>query len=338
MAEDQNYVTYQEMSRQIDARCQGILAKFGQEAVADVNNPRLLSILAHVTGYWKDDFRPALTSFSCEAVGGSIGMADDAGVIFTLACAGFGIHDDIIDKSSKKHFRRTVPGIYELESALLAGDLLIVKAWARFQDVMRKTTPSKTADMMQVYGKLLTEVCESEFMEASCIKNIDIELEDYAKILWKSAADAEACTRIGAILGNGSKMEVQALAEFGRRFGFTHRLADDVKDTLNVEGNLPERLMNERIPLPILYAAKSSRRRYAEIELIVEKQSITPLDIKTLLTHCFRSEAFEHIKKIAKKNSKEIDQTLRTLKPSFARKMLSLMNNKSSAELEELCL
>jgi geranylgeranyl pyrophosphate synthase len=326
------------MSRQIDTRCQRILAKFGQEAVADVNNPRLLSILAHVTGYWKDEFRPALTSFSCEAVGGSIGMADDAGVIFTLACAGFGIHDDIIDKSSKKHFRWTVPGIYGLEGALLAGDLLIVKAWARFQDVMRKTTPSKTADMMQVYGNLLTEVCESEFMETQCIKNVDIELEDYTKILWKSAADAEACTRIGAILGNGSKMEVRALAEFGRRFGFTHRLADDVRDTLNFEGNLPERLINERIPLPILYAARSSNTRRAEIELIVKKQSITPLDIKTLLMHCFRSEAFRYVKKIARKNSRDAEQTLRTLEPSFARKLLALMNTQSSTELEELCL
>ena len=109
MANNKN-LKYDELTAVINERGQKILERFGQVAVSGVNNPELLSILEEVKGYWRDVSRPALTSFSCEAVGGQPEMADDAGLMFTLASAGIGIHDDIIDKSPNKHFRMTITG------------------------------------------------------------------------------------------------------------------------------------------------------------------------------------------------------------------------------------
>lgn len=298
----------------------------------------MLAVLQNVNDYWNDWLRTALTSFSCEAVGGTFETALDVSVMFALISAGFGIHDDIIDKTSKKHFRKTVPNLFGVDRALLAGDLLILKASKMFETIIPENQPVRIKNIMKVYGSLYIEICEAEFMELSIRGTLDIELEDYQRILWKSAADTEACSRIGAILGNGSKQEVNSLAHFGRRMGFYQRLLDDLRDTLNIEGNLPERLTKERIPLPILYAAKSSKNAYTTIQSLLAKTAITPEETKQLLAICFKTNAFAFIKEIANRNSREAISYLNLVKPSSAREMLALINRKSLTDLCSLCL
>ena len=328
----------EDLTALIKKRSQRVLRKFGLAAVSGVSDPQLLSILHDVKAYWKDTFRPALTSFCCEAVGGKPEAADIVGLMITVVGAGLGIHDDIIDKSLNKHFRMTILGLHGPDDALLVGDLLIIKSWATIGGMLRKTCqPKKIANVIEAYESFFIELCEGEFMEISCRQNLDTELEYYQKILWKSTADTEACARLGAILGDGSENEIQALAEFGRRLGFTFRLADDVKDSLNIEGNLPHRLEHESVPLPILYAAKSSREKFLKINSLLEKSPITPLDVGEFLRCCFETEAFTYVHKIAKQNAREASKKLSLLRPSTARNVLSLMNKKSLENIANLC-
>ena len=321
----------------MEERSNRILEKFRRVAVSEVTNPDLLKILQNVQDYWKDPLRPSLTSFSCEAVGGTLEGAVNAGVMFTLASAGFGIHDDIIDRSSKKHFRRTVPSLFGVDGALLAGDLLIVKASTMLQQIFEHTQSEKAREIIRAYGSLYTEICEAEFMSLSFRDVLEVDLETYSKMLWKSAGDTEACGMIGATLGGGSKQEIYALSQFGRRTGFVLRLLDDVKDICNIEGNLPQRLKNERVPLQLLYAAKTSKTANMKIKSTLDKKKITPTDVCELLDICLQTKTFDYIKKIAKKTSTEAIQDLCILKPSFAREMLTLLNRKSLAELNSFC-
>ncbi|MCW3997421.1 MAG: polyprenyl synthetase family protein, partial [Candidatus Bathyarchaeota archaeon] len=122
--------------------------------------------------------RPALTTFSCEAVGGEPELSYDVGVMFTLASAGFGIHDDILDKSFHKHLgRSTILGLHGIDSALLVGDLLIFKAWTIFHKIIRKMIKSiKIADIIEAYGNSSIEICEAEFNETLCRKNLELDL------------------------------------------------------------------------------------------------------------------------------------------------------------------
>jgi geranylgeranyl pyrophosphate synthase len=112
---------------------------------------------------------------------------------------------------------------------------------------------------------------------------------------------------------------------------------DDVKDSLNIEGNLPHRLEYESVPLPILYAAKSSREEFLKINSILEKSPITPLDVGKLLQSCFETEAFTYVYKIAKQNAREAARKLSVLRPSTARNVLSLMSKKALADIASLC-
>ena len=279
------------------------LQRFKEVATSGVKDEKLLAILEEVKRYWKDSFRPALTSLSCEAVGSQPDLAVEAGLMFSLVSSGFGIHDDIIDNSTNKHLRHTIYGLHGRDSALLVGDLLIFKGWTIINEMIKKmSNSSNIAEIVKTYGGLSIEVCEAEFAESLCRKNIDISLDCYQEMQWKAMAEVEACSRIGALIGNGKKVEIEALAEFGRRLGAISRLKDDIEDCLNLRGDLPNRIQFESVPLPILFAAKSSPEKYNAIKKILAKKQLSPFNAKTLLRICFETNALAYVKDIAKEH------------------------------------
>jgi geranylgeranyl pyrophosphate synthase len=92
-----------------------------------------------------------------------------------------------------------------------------------------------------------------------------------------------------------------------------------VRDTLNVEGSLSNRLQYESVPLPILYAAKSSGEKHFQIKSILEKSPIDPLDVRKLLELCFEAEAFAYVLKTAKQNARLASEKLRLLNRTYGR-------------------
>jgi geranylgeranyl pyrophosphate synthase len=323
----------------IKDRSERILSRFGQVAISHVKDSRLLAALEDVKSYWRDFNRPALTSFSCEVVGGDPEMAENAALMFTLASSGFGIHDDILDRSLNKHLRMTILGLHGIDTALLVGDLLIVKAWTVAGEIIRKTgNLKKIADVLEAYGRLSVEICEAEFIETQCRRKLDLDLVYYEEILWKEMAETEACTRIGAMIGGGRPNEIEALSEFGRRIGFISRLANEVEDCLNIKGDFVQRIENESVPLPLIYAATSSPNHNKKIKTIVRKNHISPPDVKELLKSCFETEAFEYVQNLAKKNEEEAIYRLASLRLGSARDVLLFMISKAYSRVVGLCI
>jgi geranylgeranyl pyrophosphate synthase len=321
----------------IEERGNRIRQRFGQEVLRGIHDATLLSILQIINEKQRASFRPALTSFSCEAVGGNPQMVDEAGLMFTLVSTGISIHDDIIDKSSRKHLRITILGKFGINKSLLVGDLLIVKGWAMIGDMLKKRqNPAMITNIAQIYRDLCTEMCEAEFMDNCSKKRLHADLEYHKKILWKAMAETEACTRIGATIGNGSDEEIQMLSQFGRRLGFTSRLADEVKDTLNIDGNLAHRLKHESVPLPILFAANSSQDRKSRINSIIKEGELSSSSVRELLEMCFDSGALSFVLRTAQKNMKATQNCLKSIKPSFSREVLLNINKKVFMEITSL--
>jgi geranylgeranyl diphosphate synthase, type I len=322
----------------IKQRSGEILEKFGQAIFSDVMDPHLKAALVDIKRYWSDLNRPSLTLFSCEAVGGTPEMAKDAALMFTLASCGFGVHDDIIDRSTYKHLRRTILGRHGPDVALLVGDLLIVKAWAIAHQLLRKSVNAdKIANVMEVYGRLSVEICEAETMETTFRKALDTDL-DFAKgVLWKEMAETEACCRVGAMLGNGQPAEVEALAGFGRRIGFISRLTNEVEDCLNLKVDLTHRILYESMPLPLLYAAKNPRLN-KKISAIINKDALSPTDVELLLGACFESEAFQYVRCLAENCRAEATLKLRCLKDSEARNVLLYLVDGAYKRIDSLCV
>jgi geranylgeranyl diphosphate synthase, type I len=330
---------YPEIVATMKKRAEKALERFREEATLGVSDPELLKILNEVIGYWKDSSRPALASFCCEAVGGKPEIADDAGAIFLSAAVATGIHDDIIDKSQKNHLRWTIFGQHGTEKALLAGDLLLVKAWSTLKWIIRNfDEPAKVADIMDAYGLISVQICEAEFLEMSFRKRLDTDLSVREKMLWNINADYEACAKTGAILGKGSDEEILALSGVGRRFGFLLGLKDEVEDCLNFQGNLSQRLLFESVPLPLVYAAKSSSRIQAKLQSIIQKDSINPSEIAYVVKQCIDTGAFSYVYELAKLNINEATKLLKNVPSNKAASNLKLIVKNALRVMEKLCL
>ena len=307
----------------VKERGQRVRSRFRKEAISGVNDPKLLEVLGFVCDYWKDNFRPAFVTLCCEAVGGQAGAADDVGLMMSLTSAGGGIHDDIVDKSSNKHFRMTVMGKYGQDAAV--------------RNFVEKTyQPKKLYAVIESFGRWTLEVCEAEFMEIQCRQNLETKLDCYQEILTKSMADIHACARLGAIIGNGSESEIEELTRFARGLGFMYRLIDDLKDTLNIEFSLSNRLRYESVPLPILYAASRSNQRKSAINEVFKKIVENNLNLDTLFRICIETRAFDYVAKLGKRTAREALSNLEKLKPSLAKSLLAYMLNESFKEITEL--
>jgi geranylgeranyl pyrophosphate synthase len=173
-------------------------------------------------------------------------------------------------------------------------------------------------------------MCEGEIGEISCRSNLDTDLNFYLEqVLWNLNADMEGCTKFGAILGGGSEKEVKVLADFGRRVGFILALISDLKDCVDVEGNLISRLKHESVPFPILHCSKSSEESAIQIKSILGKSSITSKDLQKIFLLCFKTRSFKRIKDIVINNAEKIYEDLQSLKPSNAKKiLLQMIRNK----------
>jgi geranylgeranyl pyrophosphate synthase len=318
-------------------RGQRVLQRFKEEAISGVNDPKLLEVLRFVCDYWRDYFRPAFAALCCEAVGGRTEAADEVSLMITLMSAGGGIHDDIVDKSIHKHFRTTVLGDYGVDVAVLVGDLLILKGWMLARNLVEKySQPRKLHKIIEAFGCWTLEVCEAEFMEMQCRQNLETKLEHYQDILSKSMADTTACARLGAIIGEGSESEIQGLARFGNRLGFMYRLTDDLKDTLNVELNLLDRLRYESVPLPILYAARRSEQNRYAIKEILEAPVENGINLEKLFRICNEAQAFDYVLELGKNAAEEAWENIAKLNNSLAKKALASMVESSLVEITNL--
>lgn len=316
-------------------RSQRVLERFGQVAISGVSNDILLSMFEEVKEYWIDQLRPTLISFCCEAVGAQSEVVIDAGVMVALADAGISIHDDIVDKTLKKRSRKTILGNYGSSNALLVGDLLIVKAWSLIHEMIRKTNkPMIIANFAEAYGNSCLDMCEGELDEISCRKNLETDLAFHEEVLWKINSGIKACGQLGAILGDGTKKEIIALSEVGKSLALILGIMDDIRDTksvgdstntLSVEGYLLHRIENESVPLPLLYAAKSSKERYLRIKSVIEKTSLTRSDAKELFYLCKEAKAFTYVYEVANREADKAIIQLDSLKSSYAQKILKLI-------------
>jgi geranylgeranyl diphosphate synthase type I len=263
-----------------------------------VTNPEMISALENVLSYWKYELRPALIQYSYEAVGGKGQSIKNFAELFSIAGAGIGIHDDIIDRTFRKPDRVTLPANYGLPVALTIGDLLLVKGLTSIRSLLIDNFHREVIiRILEEYERFFTEMCVGEVMEIRARKNIDMSLKEYYDMLWKLGVDLEICMKTGAILGKGTEEEIRILAQYGRNFGYLCRLHDELYDIINIR-KLLSRIEYESIPLLILYASKKSNENYKTLKKILDMK-VGYDEVFELLSICINSGALNKVKEIA---------------------------------------
>jgi len=250
-----------------------------------------------ITEYWHDVARPALLSLVCEAVGGDPDMTTPIAIPMTLISGAIDIHDDIIDESKIKGSRPTVLGKFGKDIALLVGDALLFKGFTLLHETVEKGIPAeKVTVIINIIKNTFFELGDAEALELQFRRRIDIAPEEYIRVVRKKAADVEAHTRISAILGGGSKEEIETLGEYGRLLGMLIILRDDLIDMIDLKEAV-HRIKREYLSLPILYALQNPEIRLVLGPLLLKK-IITKKNVEKILAIVNKAEGFNRVEEL----------------------------------------
>jgi len=231
--------------------------------------------------YWHDLARPSLLSLASEAVGGDPKLTTSVAVALSLSSGAIDIHDDIIDRSKRKYGRQTVYGKYGKDLAILIGDALLFKGLTLLQGIVKENfSVEKMSQIMDIVQKMFFELGDAEALELPLRGRLDVSPEEYLRIVEKKAADVEAHTRIGAILGGGSTTAIEDFGTYGRLLGMLIILRDDWIDLIDPE-ECRQRVRKECLPLPLLYAAKDVKAKQ-KIKALLRKKRLSLTDANAI--------------------------------------------------------
>lgn len=273
--------------------------------------------------YWSDLARPTLMSLVCEAVGGNYESLISIAASIMLITAGIDIHDDVIDKSQVKNERLTVFGKFGRDVALLIGNALMFKGFIQLNLALRNIQPEKAIKVLKIIEDTFFELGDAEALELPFKAKINVNPEKYLQIVRKKAADVEAYTHISALLGEGTKEEIEAMRKYGRILGMLTILRDDLIDMAD-EKELMHRLDNEIAPLPILYAAQNPKAKFS-INAILNKKQKTRKDFQKVLEITLQNRGFALAKKRIHEIARKGILNLRSIR--FRKKELKLLIN-----------
>jgi geranylgeranyl diphosphate synthase, type II len=138
------------------------------------------------------------------------------------------VHDDIMDRAPVRRNLETVHTKWDVNQAVLSGDVMAFIANECFLQTPRKYL----GKVFRVYNKAAIEVCVGQQLDIDFEKIALISEAEYLRMIGlKTAALLAASAKIGAIIGGADEKDSDLLYEFGRNIGIAFQIQDDLLDS-----------------------------------------------------------------------------------------------------------
>jgi geranylgeranyl pyrophosphate synthase len=240
---------------------------------------------------------PALIHLSCEMVGGNPEDTKPVAAAMLLITASGDIHDDIIDRSTKKSGKKTMFGKYGKDITLLAGDALLLQGMGSLQNSTLKLAESKRSSLTNLITKAMFELTAAEATETCLWKKPTVSLDEYFEVIKQKGSIAELHCKIGGLLGNASAEAFGNLERYGRAIGILSVMKDEFMDVASYS-ELKYRFRNELLPFPVVYAFQNESIKEKVLSLL--EGDFQEKDVAAINTAVFGSVEIKQLKKSIK--------------------------------------
>lgn len=222
------------------------------------------------------------------------------------------IHDDIMDKAPLRRGSKTVHAKYNESTALLAGDVMLVKAY----DYLNKIKTTYLHKVLHLFNKTAIEVCEGQQLDMDFEKQEEVNLKDYLRMVeLKTSVALAASLQVGALLGGAGERNQKLLYEYGRKLGIAFQIQDDYLDVFGDPEKFGKRvggdiLVNKKTFL-LLHALATSAEKDELQKLMKENVAEKVKRVITIYRNCkvdewalqlknkYLDEALQHLEDIA---------------------------------------
>jgi geranylgeranyl diphosphate synthase, type II len=138
------------------------------------------------------------------------------------------IHDDIMDKAPLRRGRPTVHARYDEPTALLAGDVMLLRVY----EYLNETDLRHAQSLIRLLSKTGREVCEGQQMDMDFERMPVISIDQYLQMIeLKTAVFLAVSLQMGAEIAGASACDQQHLYDFGKNIGLAFQVQDDWLDS-----------------------------------------------------------------------------------------------------------
>lgn len=251
--------------------------RFGEQPVS------LYEPIRYIMGLGGKRLRPLLTIFSYSL------FRNDAEKIVKYAAAVEAfhnftlLHDDIMDNAPLRRGKATVHEKWNVNTAILSGDVMLVKVYDMFLDLDGETLK----EVLRLFNTCAAAVCEGQQWDMEFESKSRVSTEQYvAMISQKTAVLLGFSLELGALLAGASENDRRILQQAGTDLGVGFQLHDDL---LDVFGN--KKKFGKQVGGDIIANKKTF--------LLIEALRRSKGKDKTELTRWLNAKKFDKRKKVA---------------------------------------
>ena len=137
------------------------------------------------------------------------------------------IHDDIMDRAPIRRGKPTVHEKWNTNTAILSGDVLLVKVYERFMSLEN----TRMREVLSLFNACASGVCEGQQWDMEFESAVRVNETQYLKMVeLKTAVLLGFSLELGAVLADAPATDKAALRQFGIDLGIAFQLKDDLLD------------------------------------------------------------------------------------------------------------
>lgn len=294
-----------------------------QEIVADAINKytfkdkplELYEPMNYIISHGGKRLRPIMVLMGNDLFGGEMEKAIKPSLAieffhnFTL------IHDDIMDEAPLRRNVPTIHTVYGLNTGILSGDGLLLKAYKFFEDL----EPELFKACIRVFTHTGLLLCEGQQYDINFETQKNVTYDDYIRMItYKTGVLSASSFEIGALIAGAPFKDAKAIFNFGKHIGIAFQIMDDYLDVFGNQKDFGKKhagdiFENKKTVLYLLAKEHATNEELSELDYWYSKKTDnidkiygvekifrrTKVDEKTLMLVQKHNEiAQEYLKKI----------------------------------------
>jgi geranylgeranyl pyrophosphate synthase len=267
-------------------------------------------------------FRPILTAICSEAVNGSWDEAMELAPIVELIHEGTLLQDDVEDDSALRRGKPCTHKIFGVDTAVNTGTIMYFWPMVKIMNDEFSLGQEKKMKIHDLYIKELLRVCSGQVWDIAWHNGGFTPNEKHYlnMCLSKTGVLTKFACQLGAIVGNATEEQFEALGKFGQIVGVGFQIQDDIleltEDTFkegkgSIGGDIHEGKRTLIVIRTLEKASEEDKKRLLEIlDSHTEKED----EIKEALEIINRYDGIDYAKKkaedLVEKAWEEVDSVL----------------------------
>ena len=290
----------------------GLMDQLFSKMMESDSAPRIPEITKHIFESGGKKIRPLLCIASAEALNYKLDkhilLAATIEFIHTATL----LHDDVVDESSTRRGEKTANILWDNKSSILVGDFLFSRAF-------QLMVATKSLSVLEILSNAAAIIAESEVLQLTNIKNINMDLKTYFKIIeGKTAELFSAACETGAMIATSNLNQIKSFKSYGKSIGICFQLIDDYLDykgDKKIMGKLiGNDFFNSKLTYPIIITLNEGTNSEKEkIEKLFKKKQKTKNDLKLILEILDNNNALKKTKIEAIKWSKKAKEEIQKI-------------------------